>query len=159
MNSSNGRLSLLDIQAFANQIYGGRPLVIVPYAYELTFSGITANATQSQTLSITANADFILTEIKGRTADTTLQTVSNKNAPYFKVLITDSGSNEQFTNTAVDVENYVTNGGSDAGILPYPRFIAGRTALSVVLSEFAGVAATQTFNLMLQGVLVRTYSG
>lgn len=153
------RYSVMELQAFANQIYGGRPLVLTPYGYTVTFSGITANASQTQTLSITANADFILTQIKSRTSDTTLQTISNKNAPYYRLLIVDSGTNEQFTNSATDTENFTTNGNTQQGLLPYPRFIAGRTSLTLTLNEYRGVAATQNIDVYLEGLLCRTYSG
>ena len=153
------RYSVMELQAFANQIYGGRPLVLTPYGYTVTFSGITASASQTQTLSITANADFILTQIKSRTSDGTLQTISNKNAPYYRLLIVDSGTNEQFTNSATDTENFTTNGNTQQGLLPYPRFIAGRTALTLTLNEYRGVAATQNIDVYLEGLLCRTYSG
>lgn len=153
------RYTVLEIQAFLNQLYGGRPLVVVPYGYTATFNGITASTSQTQTLSITANADFVLTHVKSRTSDSTVQTVSNKNAPYYRILITDSGSNEQFTNSAVDTECYTTNGNTSQGLLPYPRFIGGRTALTITVNEYRGVAATQNIDVYLEGVLVRTYSG
>lgn len=152
------RYSVLEIQAFVNQLYGGRPVIIVPYGYTITFTGMTAGATQSQILSITANADFVMTQIKARTSDATLQTISNKNAPYYRLLIVDSGSNEQYTNSAVDLENYSTNGNTDAGTLPYPRFISGRTALSLTLTSYTAAAGTASCDVFLEGVLVRTYS-
>jgi hypothetical protein len=156
----NTGFSLLELQAFANQLYQGRPLVMVPYGYTVTFAGLTANATQTQTLSITANADFILTKVKSRTTiAAAAQTISNLTAPQMRVLITDSGSNEQFTNQAVDLVNYSTIGQSDIGNLPYPRFISGRTSLSIVLSEYGGVVATENVDLFLEGLLIRTYSG
>jgi hypothetical protein len=149
----------MELQAFANQIYGGRPLVLTPYGYTVTFSGVTASSSATQTLGITANADFILTQVKSRTSDATIQTVSNKNAPYYRLLIVDSGTNEQYTNSAVDTENYTTNGNTQQGLLPYPRFIAGRTSLSLTLTEYRGVVATQNIDIFLEGLLCRTYSG
>lgn len=157
MNSPG--FSLLELQAYANQLYGGRPLLMVPYGYTVTFAGVTALQTVTQTLSITANADFILTEIKARIADASAQTISNLNAPYMRVLITDSGSNEQYTNSAVDLVNYSTIGQSAIGSLPYPRFVSGRTALTIVLTEYGNIPGPQTVDLFLQGLLVRTYSG
>lgn len=153
------RYSVLELQAFLNQLYGGRPLVVVPYGFTATFTSITASTSQTQTLSITANADFVLLQVKSRTSDSTLQTISNKNAPYYRILITDSGSNEQFTNSATDTECYTTNGNTMQGLLPYPRFIGGRTALTITVAEYRGVAATQNIDVYLEGVLVRTYSG
>jgi hypothetical protein len=156
--SMGNRFSVMEIQAFVNQLYGGRPVIIVPYGYTLTFSNITAGASLTQVLSITANADFILTQIKARTSDATAQTVSNKNAPYFRVLIVDSGSNEQYTNSPADIECYATNGNTAQGLLPYPRFISGRTSLSVTLSSYTAIVSTQSTDLYLEGVLCRTFS-
>ena len=157
--SMSNRYSVMELQAFVNQLYGGRPVIIVPYGYTVTFANMTAGATQSQILSITANADFILTQIKARTSDSSAQTISNKNAPYFRLLIVDSGSNEQYTNNAVDLENYSTNGNTMQGVLPYPRFIAGRTALTLTLTSYTAIVSTQSTDVYLEGVLVRTYSG
>jgi hypothetical protein len=155
----NNHYSLLDLQAFANQLYGGRPIVLVPYGYTVTFTSLAPAATATQQLSITANADFICTGLKYRAGIGTAETVSNKTAAYVRVLITDSGTNEQFTNAAVDIENYATNGASQVGGFPYPRFISGRTALTITATNFSGaVAQTYTFDLYFEGVLVRTYS-
>lgn len=151
--------SLLELQAFANQIYGGRPLVLVPYAYNVIFTGLAQNATATQQLSITANADFILTGLKYRASVAATETVSNKVAAFVRVLITDSGTNEQFTSGPVDLENYATNGASQVGGLPYPRFISGRTALTITATNFSpGAGQTYLLDLLLEGVLVRTYS-
>ena len=100
-----------EIEAYASKFYQGRPLLLTPYGYNLTFSSLTAGASQSQTLNITANADFIMVGLHHRAnIAAASQTVSNKTAPLTRILITDSGSNEQFTNAAVDLENYSTNG-------------------------------------------------
>lgn len=153
------RFSIQEIQAFCRLLYGDRPLLIVPYGYTVTFANMTAGLSLSQQLSITANADFILLAVRSRTSDTTLQTVSNKNAPYYRLLITDSGSNEQFTNAAVDLENYASNGNTNgSGLLPYPRFIGGRTSLSLVLTSYTATAGTASCDVYLEGLLVRTYS-
>ena len=155
----SNRYSISELQNFCRQLYGDRPLLITPYGYTVTFPNMTAGMSQNQVLSITANADFILTAIRARTSDATLQTVSNKNAPYYRLLIVDSGSNEQFTNSAVDLENYSANGNADgAGYLPYPRFIGGRTALSLTLTNYTATAGTASCDVFLEGVLVRTYS-
>ena len=104
--------SISDIEQFASRFYGGRPLLLTPYAYNTTFTTLTQSTTQTATVNITANADFILTQLHHRAVVdlTTAQTSASKNAPYVRILITDSGTNEQFTNSAVDLENYSTNG-------------------------------------------------
>jgi hypothetical protein len=157
MQGSN-RFSLAEIQSFAAQIYGGRPLVLVPYMYPLTFTGLAPAATATQQLSITANADFILTSIKYRASiAAAAETISTKVAAFVRMLVTDSGTNEQFTSSAVDLENYATNGASMAGALPFPRFISGRTALTVTCTNFSP-AQTYLLDIGFEGVLVRTYS-
>ena len=154
------RYSIHEIQSFLNQLYGGKPLVVVPYGYTLTFADLVSpGVTATQVLSITANADFVLLGVKYRQTANASQTVSNKLASLYRVLITDSGSNEQFTNGSVDLEAYATNGNTDQGSLPYPRFLAGRTSLTVTVSSYSTLVSTTTLDLYLEGVLVRSYSG
>jgi hypothetical protein len=73
-----------------------------------------------------------------------------------RILVTDSGSNEQFTNAAVDLENYSTNG-NIINNLPYPRIVSGRSTLTIQISSYE---ASQTLNLDLSfsGVLVRAFT-
>jgi hypothetical protein len=70
-------------------------------------------------------------------------------------LVTDSGSNEQFTNAPVDIENYSTNG-NIINDLPYPRIISGRSSLTIAVTNYD---AAQTYNLdvSIEGVLVRAF--
>jgi len=146
-----------EIEAFASKFYGGRPLLLTPYAYNLTFSSLAAGASATQTLNIAANADFIMLGMHHRANVAAAgQNVSTKTAPLARVLITDSGSNEQFMNSAVDLENYSTNG-NIINKLDYPRIISGRSTLTVQLSSYE---ASQTLNvdLAFEGVLVRAYS-
>jgi hypothetical protein len=44
-------------------------------------------------------------------------------------------------------------------LLPYPRFLAGRTTLTITVSSFSTLVSTTTLDLFLEGVLVRSYSG
>ena len=85
------------------------------------------------------------------------QTVSTKVAPLARILITDSGTNEQFTNAAVDLENYSTNG-NIVNDLPYPRIVSGRSTLTVQLTSYEA-SATINIDLSLEGVLVRAFTG
>lgn len=158
------RYSFLDLQALAAQWYqnsmrSGQVPVLTPYGYNVTVTSLAAAATSTQSLSITANADFILTGIRYRAMiAAAAQTVSNKTAAAVRLLITDTGTNEQFTNSAIDLENYSTNGG-DARDLPYPRLIQGRTALSLQFTSFAAAETYAPLDLYLEGVLVRLMSG
>ena len=153
----SGNYGIGEIEAYASKFYQGRPLLLTPYGYNLTFSSLTAGSSSSQVLNITANADFILLNIHHRANVAAAgQTVSNKVAPLARMLITDSGSNEQFTNAAVDLENYSTNG-NIINLLPYPRIISGRSTLTVQITSYE---ASQTLNIdvFFEGVLVRAYA-
>lgn len=153
--------SISDIEAFASRFYGGRPLLLVPYSYSTTFSTLTFGTTQTATINITANADFILLMFHHRAVvdPTVVQTSASKNAPYVRMLVTDSGTNEQFTNSAIDLENYSTNG-NIVNNLEYPRIISGRSTLTVQVTNFGTAAATSlsVLDIVLGGVLVRAYT-
>lgn len=156
--------SFLDIESFAAQIYAsaiqqGQRLLLTPYGYTVTFTDFDIGETLTQSLNITANAAFILTGLRYYSvlpADAVI--VSGKVAQRARVLITDSGSGEQFTNSAVNLENYAGNG-DVAHNLPFPRFINGRTSLNIQLTSFATAGDdNNTLDLYLDGVLVRTVS-
>lgn len=144
--------------AWIQTVYKSKNLSMVPYGYTATFAALAQNASQTQMLSVTANADFVLTSIAHRARVAAAQTVENKTAPFVRILITDSGSNEQFTAQAVDLENYSTNGVGDK-FLPMPRWIGGRTALNIQATNYAPTAETySTLDVFLTGILVRRYS-
>ncbi len=152
------RYSFLDIQAFVNVQYKNNPNYIQPYGYTITVPSLAPAATYTASLSITANADFVLTGLKYRaTIAAAAQTVSNKTAACVRVLITDSGTNQQFSQSAVDLENYSTNGG-DSRDLPYPRFIQGRTALSIAFTSYAAAETYAPLDLFLEGVQTQMYT-
>lgn len=150
-------MEFAQLEAYAGRFYGGRPLLITPYAYTVTFSSLAPAATSSSVINVAANADFIVTEFHAR-ANVSLaaQTISNMTAPLVRILVTDSGSNEQFTQAAVDIVTYATFG-NYANELPYPRIVSGRSTLTVQLTNYS---ASETYNIdvVAMGVLVRAYS-
>ena len=149
--------SIADLEAFASKFYQGRPLLLTPYGYNLTFSSLAAGTSATQTVNIAANADFIITGLHHRANVAAAgQNVSTKTAPLARILITDSGSNEQFTNSAVDLENYSTNG-NIINKFDYPRIVSGRSTLTVQITSYE---ASQTLNIdiFFEGVLVRAYA-
>ena len=149
--------SISDIEAYASKFYQGRPLLLTPYAYVLTFSSLAAGSSATQTLSITANADFIFLQMHHHANVANAgQTVANKTAPLCTILVTDSGTNEQFTNAAVDLENYSTNG-NIINDLPYPRIISGRSTLTVQVSSYEA-SVSLNLDVSIEGCLVRAYS-
>ena len=150
--------SLDELNAFASRFYGGKALLLVPYAYNTTFTGLAASSSLTNVINITANADFIATGFHHRaTVANASQNVSTKIAPIVRMLVTDSGSNEQFTNVPVDLENYSTNG-NIVNTLPYPRIISGRSSLTINLTSYEA-SNTLNIDIMLEGVLVRAYTG
>jgi hypothetical protein len=154
--------SFLALKAWIEALYTvsdpASRLYITPYGFTTTFLALAQNATQTNQVPITANADFVLTGIKHRAQIGAAQTISTKTAPFVRLLITDSGSNEQYTAQAVDLENYSANGFGERP-LPYPRWIAGRTSLTLQATNYAPTAETYTsLDVFLEGVLVRKFS-
>lgn len=152
--------SIRELEAFAARFYQGYDLLLTPYGYTATFGSLAAGASLTQAVNIAANADFICLGIRHRVyvGATVGQTVSSKPAPFLRLLITDTGSAEQFTAQAVDLENYSTNGVGERNF-PYPRICAGRTALSLQLTNYAPAAETYGgTDIFLSGVLVRAYN-
>jgi hypothetical protein len=144
------------IEEFCAKFYAGRQLLIVPYAYNITFSSLTAGSTQAGVINIAANADFVAVMFHHRAnVAAAAQNVSTKTAPLVRMLVTDSGSNEQFTSAPVDLENYSTNG-NIVNDLPYPRIISGRSTLTVQVTNY-DASASYNLDIVIEGVLVRAY--
>jgi hypothetical protein len=146
-----------DVKAFCESWYPpGSRVIIVPYAYNVTFTALALAVPQTQILNITANADFVhlQTAVRANVAGAA-QTVSTVTAPLARLLITDSGTNEQFTAAPIDVFNYATK------IAPnfeeghvYPRVIGGRSSLNLTMTSYAA-AELPAIDVALIGVLVR----
>lgn len=151
----NGNFSISDVEAFISRFYGGARLLITPYGYNTIFTDLANASSQTNIINIAANADFVLLGLRHRVLAEGLAatTVSAKLAPAVRILLSDSGSNEQFTNTAVDLENYSSNGGY-VQPLPYPRILSGRSTTTVEATNY-GSTDYATLDLFLSGVLVR----
>lgn len=136
-----------------------RPLSIVPYGYGVTFTALTAALSQTQLMNIAANADFIALGWRSRAgvgAGVGI-TINTLPAPFARLLVTDTGSNEQLTNNAVDLQNYAPSQPYPMP-LPYPRIVSGRSVLSCLITCYAPAAETvTTLDLFVYGVLVRAY--
>lgn len=153
------KYSFLDIEAFASRFYGGSKLLITPYAYNITFLALAQNTSATQTLNIAANADFIFLSARTRAQIGAPQDVGIITAPFVRMLLIDSGSGEQFTQQPVDILNYGGNPTAEHN-LPYPRIIAGKSTLTVTVTNYAPTAETYTsLDVMLEGVQVRAYNG
>lgn len=143
-----------DLQEWLVSLYNNKPLVVIPYAYSVTFTALAPAVTANQSLTITANSDFVLLANYHRAnVAAAVQTVSTKTAPLVRCQITDSGTNEQFFNSALDLENFSTNGYSTR-YGSWPRWLGGRSALSIQATNY-DAAATYNFDLVFSGILVR----
>lgn len=145
-----------EIESFCGRYYGNRPLMIVPYAYQAVYLALAQGQQQAQVIQIAANADFIALGMRTRAIlNTAGLNVSTLVAPIARLLITDGGTNEQWTNTAVDIQNYAPSGPLELE-LPYPRIVSGRSTLNCVMTNYAPAAETYSqLELSIYGVLVR----
>lgn len=144
-----------DIESFAARFYQGRTLLFSPYSYQTIFLALAQNGNASNVITMQANADFLLLGMRHRAQIGAAQTISTVTAPYVRMLITDTGSNEQFTNTAIDLNNYAPAMPYQFD-LPYPRIISGRSTLQVAVNNYAPTAETYTsIEIALYGCLIR----
>ena len=149
--------SYADIESFCARFWPGARLYITPYAYPITFTALAAASSATGQINIQANADFVLLGIAFRASvAVAAQTESSMTAPFVRLLITDAGSNEQFTNSAVDLEAAYRNGQRVVS-LPYPRICQGRSVLQLHASNYSAAEA-YTFDVILEGVHVRAYN-
>ena len=145
----------LELQSFVAQFYDGAKLTMVPFAYPATFGPLNPGATLNQIVTIAANADFLLLAIHHHaTIAAAAQTVSSKTAPCVRLLITDTGSSESFTNAPADLENYGQND-AKPNSLPFPRLIGGLTSLNVQVTSFAAAEIYNPLEIYLEGVRIR----
>ena len=148
--------SISELEAYLARVYQGRTLAILPYWYTITFSALTQAAASSQVINIQANADFHCIGIRHRANSGTLQTVSDKTAPFGRLLITDSGTSQTLMNSAVDLENFSQNDAKQQ-YFPYPRLMAGKSSQTLTLTCYAPAAETISVDITLVGVLVQAY--
>lgn len=153
---SSQNFSIGDLEAFASRFYGGRPLLLTPYGYPVLFEALATGTSDVKTVNISANADFLFTMMHHRATLGAVQTVSSKTAPQVRVLLIDSGTAEQYTNSPVDLESYSTNG-NIVNSLSYPRIISGRSSLSVQVTNY-GPDTYDVLELYLDGMNIRPYS-
>lgn len=156
-NESTG-YSVSEIEDFVAKMYPNHEVIITPYAYSTTFLNLAQGAAASNVININANADFVMLGAHHRAALAVTQTAASKTAPFVRMMLTDSGSGENFTSVPVDLECYSTNG-NIVNSLPYPRIINGRTSLTVSVTNFAPLAETYTtLDVVLEGIQVRAYT-
>jgi hypothetical protein len=148
-----------EIERFAARFYQGYTLTLTPYAYQTIFLALTQGSQQTNVINIQANQDFIALGFRHRAQIGAAQTISTVTAPFVRFLFTDTGTNENFTNTSVDINNYGP-AMPYAFYLPYPKIISGRSAISVQATNYAPTVETYTsIEVSMFGVAVRATRG
>lgn len=141
--------ALLD---WCQRIYGpGQRLLLTDYSYPILFGDVAINERVTKQLQITQNADFVLLGF-----DCASYLGADPVSGY--VLISDSATGEQFSNTEIEINNLAASfesGAPDANPLnlPYPRWIGGNTVLTISFRDNADGATD--FRMTLRGFLIR----
>lgn len=153
---------MIELYQWAQQFYGGRSLLLVPYVYPFSFgssdSPVLDGSTATTIINISANADFIALGVRHVTAVTLDDiNISNRFQTAARLLLTDTASGEPFTNNATAIACY-SNGGLRETVFPIPRLINGRSAINAQLSIPLNCADLTHIELALHGVLVRAWS-
>ena len=154
MNSN--QYSMADIESFVARFWPGIKTYITPYWYSATFTAVAQAAQQTQQINIQANADFLCMSILFRMNIAAAQNESTITAPFLRLLITDNGSGEQFSQTAIDLEAQGRNS-QRSNALPYPRILQGKSTLTLQVTNYAPTAETYSGDVILEGVQVRAY--
>jgi len=156
------------IEAFVRRVYNphGDPaldakLSIQPYAYRVGFAAVAPGASPQSVVNIAANADFVLTAPRFHAVIDAAGVANHDNYPLIRVLMTDTGSQEQLMSEAVDLQSYFGHPLTAEFQLTYPRIISGRSGLSVQITNYSNImTAPETYvlvELTLAGFLVRGF--
>lgn len=133
---------------------------IQPYAYPVSFTDLLQGTSQTGTIQVAANADFVVTNIRFRAVETNDGIANN---PLIDLLLTDAGSQQQLTADRVPITTAagVIVQANDAGVLPYPRIISGRSQVLVQVFNVSDLLASPLdyiqVTVSLAGVLVRQF--
>lgn len=156
------------IEAFVRRVYNphGDPqldakLSIQPYAYRCSFAAVAPGASPQTVINIAANADFVLTAPRFHAVIDAAGAANHDNSPLIRVLLTDTGSQENLMSEAVDLLSYFGHPETAEFQLQYPRIISGRSGLAVQINNYSNIlTAPETYilvELTFAGVLVRGF--
>lgn len=154
--------SMTEIEGFVSRFWtdpatgGPAQVYIEPYDYSATFTALAQAGNQTQAIQIQANADFLCLAVLFRFNVGAAQNMSTVTAPFVRLLVTDTGSSQQWTNTAQDLLNYGSTIYQDETLM-YPRIVQGRSSLQLQLTSYAPTAETYSGDVMLRGVHIRRY--
>lgn len=155
----SARFSISDLDRYVDEMYSGRQMFLVPYSYRALFTAVLPLSTPNVIIEISANADFIALGLTHNSLSTEPEAaILDKSTPNCRVLLTDTGSGDPFTDRAVALQNYSQNGITPK-MFPFPRFLQGRSAVNVQLTNISAAVTYQRIDLNLHGVLVRAWTG
>lgn len=157
-------ISASELAAFIEQTYAMQGIdaslkkSILPKKYGITIPALAVGGTVTQQIQIGANGDFFLTRILFRASLAgAAQTISSVPVPNVRALFTDSGSDEQWANQAIDLSQWGSLGGNVyAWQQPYPRCISGRSTVSAQFTSFEA-ANTPVLDVTFDGVFVKIF--
>jgi hypothetical protein len=117
-----------------------------PFSFGADFVAVPANATISQDIKISDDADFVLTIQMATITNDAAQTVFVANAP-FMVTLTDSGAGRADMNQPVHFNDiFGTNGAETPFVLPQPKVLVRSSTYTTTLTN---LSATATFSLRI----------
>lgn len=161
---------VLTIEDWIRRVYAAmrgindpRGIWIEAFGYPYVITSLAAvGGTNSGTLQINGNADFVLTRISynATLSTSTVENVGAAPVPQVTLNIVDGGSSRPFFNAAVHLNNLASAPNNPGRFSPYPRFLSANTSLSVAATGVGTTAETyQRIDLLFEGMNVRTYSG
>lgn len=139
-----------EIETYVARVWQGQRCILKPFFFNANFSGFAASGSETQTIKINSNADFLIVEMRVSPRDTT-QSFGNCN-----LQITDGATLEQFFSAPTPIVDVCTIFGAFKQSMAIPRRVAGNSLLTINASDFSGSSGVDPFQLSLVGVLVFT---
>lgn len=116
------------------------------FIYGAEFLALAAGTTVTNIIAIQADAEFEALKLcYASDLAAGVQTESTRTIPQCKILITDSGSDKQLMNLAVDFTTIFGNG-SEPFILPVPKRFRRNGGINIALTNYS---AAQSYNIRL----------
>jgi hypothetical protein len=147
----DNQIAFTDIEAIVAQMYAGQRCALKPYFYAVDFVAFTSGSSQTGTLKLNANTDFLLTELRWGTT----QVAEDTNEATIQIV--DSGSNERFFDNPVLLGGICTTGNKPRA-LAVPRRISGNATLTIAITNGVGSDTMPAGQLVFCGVNVYVYS-